>query len=362
MAVHSVIGWALMPSGRGPLIVALLLLASPRAFAQAPSVNTTAAQALFDDAKALMKAGRYDEACPKLEESQKLDPGGGTLVALGLCYEGQGKLGSAWTVWDLALSDARSSHRTDREAIAAQHVRELEKKLPRIRIVVGSPVTGLDVQRDGASVPAPLWGTAIPTDPGTHRVDARAPGKDTWSTRLEVPSQAVTVDVIVPRLVDAAPPPPAPAPAPAPATAPPPSPAPAPRTAPAAAAPLQTAAPAQTAESSSSSLRTWAFVIGGAGILSAGVGSVFAISASSKWSDAHAACPNVQCGRADVVAEAKDAGTAADVATVLFAVGGVAVASSVVMFLLSPSHAPTSGLSVTPLVGTTNGLAIGGAL
>lgn len=346
-----------MRSGRGPLTVAFLLLASSRAFAQASSANTTAAQALFDDAKALMKAGRYDEACPKLEESQKLDPGGGTLVALGLCYEGQGKLGSAWTVWDLALSDARSSHRADREALAAQHVRDLEKKLPRLRIVVTSPVTGLDVQRDGASVPGPLWGTAIPTDPGTHRIDARAPGKDAWSTTVEVPSQATTVDVIVPRLVDAAP---APAPAPAPTAAP--SPAPAPRAASSTSPPpTPSAEPSPPAEVSSSSTRTWAFVVGGAGIVSAGVGTVFAISASSKWSDAHTACPNVQCGRADVVNEAKDAGSAADVATVLFAVGGIAVATSAVMFLLAPSS-PTSGLTVTPLVGTTTGVAVGGSL
>ena len=114
-------------------------------------------------------------------------------------------------------------------------------------------------------------------------------------------------------------------------------------------------------------MKTWAFVVGGAGILSAGVGTVFAVSAASKWSDAHSACPHVQCGRADVVGEANDAGTAADVATVLLAVGGVAIATSVVMLLLSPGHsddhAPaSSGLTVTPLLGTTTGLAIGGRL
>lgn len=355
-----------------PLFAVPLLLAAAPAFAQSSSANTTAAQALFDDAKQLMKAGHYDQACPKLEESQKLDPGGGTLVALGLCYEGMGKLGSAWTVWDLALSTARSEHRADREALAQQHVRDLEKKLPRMRIVVQTPVQGLDVQRDGTSVPGPLWGTAVPTDPGTHRIDARAPGKEPWSTTLEVPAQATTVDVIVPRLVDAAPAAaPAPASAPAPTTAPT-TPAPAASTTPA--APPPSAAPAPVApatapeQSGSNATRTWAFIVGGAGILSAGVGTVFAVSASSKWSDAHKACPQVQCTRADVVSEANSAGTSADIATVLFVVGGAAIATSAVLFLLSGGSdehaaASTSSLTVTPMIGPTGGgLTLRGAL
>jgi outer membrane protein assembly factor BamD (BamD/ComL family) len=42
--------------------------------------NSAAAQALFDSAHALMKTDNYAEACPKLEERQRLDPGSGTVV------------------------------------------------------------------------------------------------------------------------------------------------------------------------------------------------------------------------------------------------------------------------------------------
>jgi hypothetical protein len=63
--------------------VAMFLAASAIA---APSVaqrqDTVAAQALFDEAKQLMANKRFDEACPKLEESNRLDPGVGTLLRM----------------------------------------------------------------------------------------------------------------------------------------------------------------------------------------------------------------------------------------------------------------------------------------
>jgi tetratricopeptide (TPR) repeat protein len=328
------------------------------------SANTTGAQALFDEAKALMKAGKYDQACPKLEESQRLDPGGGTLVALALCYEAEGKLGSAWTEWDLALSDARSAHRADREALALKHVEDLDKRVPRLRVVVTSKAPGVEVTRDGAVVPNALWGTPVPVDPGTHPFEAHAPGKQSWSMQVQVPAQPVVLDVTVPELTDApaAAPVPAPVPPPAPAPAPSPTPAPTPSSA-TASTPAPTPPPAEH----SNPMHTWAWIVGGVGVASLAAGTIFTISASSKWSDAHAACPQVKCRNSAAVSEASDAGTAADLATVFFTAGGILAATSVALFLW-PSDSEdaaagrTSRLHVTPMLGAVNGLSLGGSL
>src|ERR1700679_2098040 len=56
---------------RALLMAASVALAAPSARADDPA----AAQALFNDAKRLMSAGKYPDACPKLEESERLPPG-----------------------------------------------------------------------------------------------------------------------------------------------------------------------------------------------------------------------------------------------------------------------------------------------
>ncbi len=337
-----------------------VLLLAPGAFAQT-APNTTGAQALFDEAKALMKAGKYDQACPKLEQSQRLDPGGGTLVALALCYEAEGKLGSAWTEWDLALSDARSAHRSDRETLALKHVQDLDKRVPRLRVVVTSKAAGVEVTRDGGVVPSALWGTAVPVDPGQHQFEAHAPGKQPWTMPVQVPAEPILLDVTVPELADA------PAPVPVPATAP----APTPPTPPPATSPTPPVSasppPASPAIERSNPMRTWAFIVGGVGVASLAAGTIFALSASSKWSDAHTVCPQVQCRSSAAVGEANDAGTAADLATVFFTAGGILAATSVVFFLWpSDSEAAPSGRAarwhVAPMLGTVNGLSVGGTL
>jgi hypothetical protein len=134
------------------------------------------AQSLFDEGRRLMDAGRYDQACPRFADSQRLDPGGGTVLNLALCYEKQGALALASSTYGEALSLAISEHRAEREQFARERIVALAPRLPRLTLRVGDAPVGLVVQMDGNPVPASAWGMPTPIDPGRHIVDAQAPG------------------------------------------------------------------------------------------------------------------------------------------------------------------------------------------
>jgi hypothetical protein len=52
-------------------------------------------------------------------------------------------------------------------------------------------------------LPAAAWGSALSIDPGPSVISATAPGKEPWSTRLDVPANGALVTVLIPRLGDA---------------------------------------------------------------------------------------------------------------------------------------------------------------
>jgi hypothetical protein len=119
-----------------PMLVSAGIATTAQAFAEASGSDRSLAQSLFEQAKQLMVAGKYEEACPKLAESQRLDPGGGTLLNLGLCHERQGKTASAWSDFKEALSVARRDNRSERIRDSEEHIAALEAKLPWLTVSV----------------------------------------------------------------------------------------------------------------------------------------------------------------------------------------------------------------------------------
>jgi len=326
------------------LAVAIVTSACPRsAWAEDPS-NAVAAQALFDDAKASMEKGDYATACPKLEESQRLQPAGGTLLFLGLCLEGSGKTATAWERFNEALSTARRDARPDRERAAEQHIATLTSKLTRLDVVVPDGVraiSGLRVSRDGEDVPAPIWGTPIPVDPGRHTVRVTAPRMKPWETVVATAGEAATATVTVPAL-EPDPNAPAPEPTPPPAhavTIPP--------------APPQPPPPSEAERPTGHGQRTIALVVGGVGVVALGVGAYFGATALSKKSSEDAAngCPNGSSGgcTSTGVTLSQDAYHDGNIATIALGIGAAAVVGGAVLWLTAPS-APAS-VSIAPTVG-----------
>jgi hypothetical protein len=163
---------------------AVVLACSTGARADGSSV----AEELFREGKALMAAGRVEEACTKLEESQRLDPGSGTLVNLAVCFEKLGKLARAWAAFEKVPSLARRDGRPDREDFARSHITDIEPRLSWLTIVVLPAVVtpGLEVSLDGVTLGSGGWNTALPIDPGQHHVAATAAGRIPWHTDVEI--------------------------------------------------------------------------------------------------------------------------------------------------------------------------------
>ncbi len=180
-----------------------------------------------------MGRGDLATACPALEESQRLDPGVGTLLNVAVCHEQSGRTATAWTDFEEALAIAEREGQAERAEFAREHMASLEPRLSRIVLVVPADVDRATptIRRDGSEVARPAWGRAIPIDPGPHTIEVAAPGFQTWTATVTVPSDGSRTEVVVPALVRvevAAPPPVVPPPLvpklapPRPAAAPPP--------------------------------------------------------------------------------------------------------------------------------------------
>ncbi len=312
--------------GRTALVsvaVAMFACASARsAFAQASAGNSAAAQALFDEAKRLMQKGDAASACPKFEESQRLEPGVGTKLNLANCYERVGRSASAWILYLEVESDTKRNGQLDRQTLAHDRAAALAPKLSRITIEVPaqSRADGLTIERDGTAVGSAQWGVSIPVDPGQHTVVARAPGKKDWQKAISVAADASTQTLEVPTL-EAAPVTPNPG-----ATA----------TESASRTPAKPHSHAQRYASYA------AFGVGGAGVI---VGSIFGLTAISKNNQSNGSdCQGDTCIRGSSDAQARaDARSAGNISTIAFAVGVAGLGTGLVLFLTEPKQeAPAS--------------------
>jgi len=327
-------------AARVALMAALAVPAlAPEAFAQAPPRDAAMAETLFADAKKKMTAGDYAGACPELEESYRLDPGGGTLTALALCHEHVGKTASAWAEFIQVVNEAQQAGRADREKFARQHVATIEPTLSRLTINVApetAKIDGVAVRRDKVVVGQAAWGVASPVDPGDHVIEASAPGKQLWSAQVKVTRPGESTSVAIPVLVDA------------PET----EPAAAGEKAPPMVAVLPASEPAETppAAHSGGGQRTAGVVVGITGLAALGVGSYFGAKALSQAADANRACSLTLCTNRNAVQTNNDAKSNATAADVILGAGLLAVGVGVALWIAAPGDAPPS----EPAAGATS--------
>jgi hypothetical protein len=310
--------------------------------------NQSAAEALFEEGMKLVDAKNYKDACPKLQQSANYDPAWGTLVNLADCYEKNGQSASAYVWWQNAEAACRDANQPKYQQTAHDAVARLAPKLARVKITATTAVDGLTIKRDGSPVSNSEWGVAIPTDQGKHTLEVSAPGRVTWKHDFDVPDSPTTIEVVIPTLEMAAAPPPTATTA---STTPPP---------PASTAPTTTTISTDTTTTpppGASKQKTVGLVLGAIGLVGAGIGTVFLVNATSKYSDSKTHCPrDVNLCDATGISERDDALKAGNLASAFYTGGAVLLTIGGALFLLAPSSSTasptTSGkVTVTPTLG-----------
>jgi hypothetical protein len=311
--------------------------------------HEAAARAIFDQATRDMYAGAYDKACPALLEVVKLTRGIGAMIKLGKCYEGQGKLASAWASFKEAAEAAHLA-RDGRETAADAKAQELFPKLSRLSITVGAGtagVAGLLIQRDDVDLLRAQWNTEVPVDPGRHVVTVSAPGRKTWTGTVDVPAAGGNTTLDVPLLEDAAP-------SVAPSV---------PDTSAIAPTPAPAASLAERPPSAhrKSYLRPIGVAAGAAGLVAIGIGSYFGVEVFNAKSQPSGVCNSTGCNTSGSARQS--ALREGDASTALFIAGGALVATGVTLWLVAPSgRSSSSAWRVVPGVTPSSGsLAMSGS-
>jgi hypothetical protein len=281
--------------------------------------DRASAETLFQEGRELLDAKKYEAACAKFEASIEAEPSVGAILNLARCHELLGRTATAWEKYREAAILAGKLGQKDREEGALQLAAELEPKLSRVTIEITTRPEGLSVTRDGREIPGVGLGSPIAVDPGIHRIEARAPGRRSWSREIVVGDQADEHTIVVPELElgdDGAPP---------------------------ATAPVENGSDAVP-------IAGWTLVGGGAALLL--VGTTLGVVALQRTNDLEG--DDTLCGvdrlcTADGLDELDGVRTMANAATALLVIGGAAAVAGGAVLLFAPQPGTEVALVPSPL-------------
>lgn len=178
---------------------------APGAHAQSgEGAQTSAATTLWEQALEDMRRQDYASACPRIEEVTRLRPDGlGAKLKLAECYEGAGRLASAWAAYALVEPLAEKANQPERQKTAHDRVEALKPKLATLTIVVPETMRarpGLEIRCDDRVVEPAQWGVPLPVDRGRHviLVTATAMARGEQSEVIETDGTTRTVTIVQP--------------------------------------------------------------------------------------------------------------------------------------------------------------------
>lgn len=307
------------------LIVALGLAAVPApAFAQDPAADSSAealkrAREQFGQALALQTAGDWAGALALLKDVAAVKSTPQVRFNMALCEEKLGKLVAALGDYELAASDARAEKADQVAEEVEGRLESLRQRIPKLTVTRGSGADAAIVAVDGVSVGDQVIGSPMPTDPGPHTVEGKAPGFKPFrkSVRL-AEQQSESVEIVL----EPEPPP-----------------------------PVAGAGAGGTVRPGPGRSPIYGYVIGGIGIASLGASGVFFGLRAGKISDLDKVCPppDRQCPSHAQQSDIDAGKRYTTFANVTLAVGVAAVAGGLVLVLTSgPSNEASVALAPSP--------------
>lgn len=175
---------------RRALVPAALVLSitalSPTASGQ-EALDPAAAREHLTQGYKLKQAGQLKDALPHFIESLRLDPKLKTAINLADTEEKLGMLVEAQSHWLLARDKAKSEGDARIKQEAEQRLAALDQRMPRLNIQLAAGVPAdAQVFRDDVPLGRVSLATALPTNPGEHKITVKAPGREDWNYKIKL--------------------------------------------------------------------------------------------------------------------------------------------------------------------------------
>jgi len=317
----------------GVAFVLATTFVAPSAFCQNEQEVAGARAAATNGLKAF-EAGRYADALDLFKRAESLVHAPTHLLYLARSHAKLGQLVEAQEVYNKIsrekLADGAPDAFKDAQAKANEELAALQPRIPSLTIKLkGEGAEGVVVTMDDVEVPAALVGVPHPVNPGPHQLVATGNGVKSQPASVTLAEGGnESIELTLEPAPDAVAP-----------------------TAEGSAA-IDTSAP----PSGGNGMRIGAYVGLGVGVVGLAAGTVFALSAKSKFDDAAALCnlPGGECPanrKGDIEKLDDDGKSAKTMATIGFVVGGLGLATGVTLLVLSGQHKSEQAARIQPWVG-----------
>ena len=165
---------------------------------------------MFYEGLTKMKAGKYDEACPLLDEAFRSDNRPASLFYFAECEKGAGRTSSALGLYKdyvalvQGLKGLIKTREKNRDDDAKAAIKVLEEDVPQLSLTLPKDAPkGTVVTRDGVQVQEEVFGVSVQMDPGIHTILVETPNGDKKEQKLKLDkSDRKKIEVQLPKAAD----------------------------------------------------------------------------------------------------------------------------------------------------------------